>query len=712
MVLRLLVALLVLASTGLAQTQFNPDTVKAGRFDNGKMWTFDFPPVSYFEQTYGFKPTQQWLDDVRMSALRFASWCSASFVSENGLVMTNHHCARESGTSVQKAGEDFKTHGFVAASFEEERKVPNLFVDQLVKIEDITKRVQAAMDRGKSDEERVQLRTQEFDAIRKQFEQTEGWKGLQLQTITFYWGGKYSLYGFKRYNDVRLVAIPELALGFFGGDYDNFTYPRYCLDFSFFRVYGDDGKPLKTSHFFKFNPTGAKEGEPVFVVGNPGSTNRQGTTAILEYFKSTPWPTTLKRFSARSKILQDYNQSAKSDSILNEIFGLENSLKAISGMKSGLEDPYIFARRQAFEREFKAAVEKNSKLKSQSGLWDDIRKTQAEIQKNYYDAVLLAPAGLNSEAFDQANLFHSYATYLSSDPKRAEQFKQAITDFKKPGPLILEQKYLAQHFRECVEMLGPNHPYVKAINAVDIRKSSPSEFPKNMNTEKYEALAQYLIQNSRIFDSKFRGDLLEKGEKAILDSNDPLLMLARVSAKQFQEASAKNRANNARMTSLRSKLALLLFEVYGTSIPPDATFSLRIADGVVKGYDYNGTRAPYKTTFYGLYDRYQSFNKNYPWDLPAKWQNPPAELLDKPVNFVSTNDIIGGNSGSPMINQNKEVVGLIFDGNIESLPGNYIFLPETNRTVSVHAGGIVAALKYIYKSERLTNELIGSARDK
>lgn len=701
-------ALLLFISLSLGvwgQSPFNADTVKAGRFDNGKMWTFDFPPVDYFQQTYGFKPTQQWLDDVRMSALRFASWCSASFVSPDGLVMTNHHCARESGTNVQRPGEDFNNNGFVAASYDEERKVPDLYVDQLVKMEDITARVQKAMEKGTTDEEKVKARTDEFAAIRKEYADKDGWKGLQLQTITFYWGGKYSLYGFKRYNDVRLVAMPELALGFFGGDYDNFTYPRYCLDFSFFRVYGDDGKPLKTNHYFKFNPKGAQEGEPVFVVGNPGSTNRQGTVAILDYFKTTPWPTTLKRFGARSKILQEYNKTAKSDSILNEIFGFENTLKAIGGMKKGLEDPYIFARRAAFEREFKAAVDKNPKLKPQAGIWDEIKATQGEIQKNYYEAALLAPVGLNSDAYDQANLFYGYAT---AEPQRAEQMKQPLTDFKKPGPMELEKKYLAQHFRESMELLGPNHPYTQALNAVDLKKFSAKEFPKNLNMDKHELLAEYFLKNSKVFDAKFRAELMEKGPQAILESNDPLLKVARISGKHYKEAAARNQANNARMATLRSKLALLLFEVYGTSIPPDATFSLRIADGVVKGYDYNGTRAPYKTTFYGLYDRYYSFDKNYPWDLPAKWQNPPAELLDKPVNFVSTNDIIGGNSGSPMINQNKEVVGLIFDGNMESLPGNYIFLPETNRTVSVHAGGIVAGLKYIYKSDRLVNELLGS----
>jgi hypothetical protein len=582
-----------------------------------------------------------------------------------------------------------------------------LYVDQLVKIQDISDRVQKAVSKGKSDEEKVQFRNQEFDAIKKEYSGKADWKGLELQTISFYWGGKFSLYGFKRYTDVRLVAMPELALGFFGGDYDNFTYPRYCLDFSFFRVYGEDGKPLRTPYYFKFNPEGPKEGENVFVIGNPGSTNRQATTAILEYFKDRPWPTSIKRFSARSHILQKFNEKEKNDSIGNEIFGFENSLKAIGGMLAGLKDPYIMARRMAFEKEFKNEVGKNSKLKSQLRLWDDIATTQNEIKQNYYDASLLAPSGLNSDAYDLATVFHLYAAIEKNDPKRADQMKQFITDYKKPYSMELEQRFLAQHIREAFEFLAADDSYVKMLKEIGA-KAPKREYPQNVNSDEAETIASALLSGTKIYDKAFHEELLSKGEKAISASNDPMLVLGRSSSKKYETAAAKNRQLGARLTGLRSNLALLLFEVYGTAIPPDATFSLRIADGIVKGYEYNGTQAPYKTTFFGLYDRYYSFNKNYPWDLPEKWRTPPAELLDEPMNFISTNDIIGGNSGSPMINQKKEVVGLIFDGNMESLPGNYIFMPESNRTVSVHAGGIIAAMKYIYKSERIVNELVGA----
>lgn len=695
---RLLILFVTLPLFALGQTV---DTVRAGRFDNGKMWTFDFPPVDYFEKAYGFRPTQQWLDEARMSALRFANYCSASFVSADGLVMTNHHCARQSGTAVQKPGEDFNNNGFLARTLEEERPVAGLYVDQLVMIEDITARVQKATEAGKTDEEKVQKRNQEFDAIRAEYGQKEGWKGLELQTLTFYWGGKYSLYGFKRYRDVRLVMMPELAMGFFGGDYDNFTYPRYCLDFSFFRVYDETGKPMKTAHYFKFNPKGAAEGDPVFVIGNPGSTNRQATVAILDYFKDLSWPTTIKRMSARSDILQEYNSKARNDSILNVVFSFENSLKAIGGMLGGVRDPYIYSRRKAFEKDFKGAVEKNNKLKSQAGIWDEIAVTQKEI--SFYDANVFNTNGYNSKAFDLAVTFYLYAT--TTDPQRSTQLKEAIQKFKNPPITEIERKYLAQHFKEAGELLGAQDPYVKMVRGIKENQTEAIEYPKNVNTGDPQQIADALLKETKLYDKAFREELLAKGPQEILASKDPLLKVGRIAGKRFDAASTKNRATNAKLSNLRSRLALLLFEVYGTDIPPDATFSLRIADGVVKSYEYNGTLAPVHTTFFGMYDRYYSFNQQYPWNLPEKWKNPPMELLSQPVDFISTNDIIGGNSGSPMINKNREVVGLIFDGNMESLPGNYIFLPESNRTVSVHAGGILAGLKYIYKADRIVAEL-------
>lgn len=690
------VLFIALSVNTYAQAPFNPDTVKAGQFDNGKMWTFDFPPVEYFEKTYHFKPTQEWFDAVRMSALRFATWCSASFVSADGLVMTNHHCSRDVALQVQKAAENFLEDGFYAKTIEEERRITGLFVDQLIKIEDITDRVSRAFNKGKTEVERIEFRDAEFESIKNEYGQREGWDGLELQTVTLYQGARYSLYGFKRFNDVRLVMIPELELGFFGGDYDNFTYPRYCLDFTFFRVYDETGKPYKPSHYFKFNPDGIQENEPVFVIGNPGRTNRQATVAMLEFFRDVSYPTIVDLYSSRAKILHKYNETVNSDSILNVIFGFENALKAYTGRLNGLRDPYIMARRQAFENDFRRAIDKQKKsrpevrAKSPLVLWEEIAKTQDEIRKSYHEEVLFSPSrNLNSKAFDLALSMNLYAMTQSADEKRVKGLSDFLTGAYKTSDET-EFQFFNTHIKEASKYFGLNDPYVSAA----LRHGNP------------DAAARDILAKTKIYDLTFRKELLAKGAKAISQSEDPLLVLTRMAAARYESSVAKMKALNARMTALRTSLALMLYDVYGLRIPPDATFSLRIADGVVKSYNYNGTKAPVFTTFYGLYDRFYSFEGKYPWDLPDKWKNASQELMKEPINFVSTNDIIGGNSGSPIINRSREVVGLIFDSNMEGLPGDYIYLPESARSVSVHAGGIVAALRYVYKAERIADELL------
>ncbi|GAB3323870.1 S46 family peptidase [Larkinella ripae] len=719
--MRFLLTVFFLLETVLvsAQTTLNPDTVKAGPFDMGKMWTFDTPPQDYFQKTYGFTPDQKWFDEVRLASLRFADYCSASFVSANGLVMTNHHCARESGTGVQRKGEDLNSSGFFAKTFTEERKVPNLYVDQLLKIEDITTRVQATMAGGKSETEQLQLREREFATIKQEYGSQAEWKGLELQTITFYNGGRYALYGFKRYDDVRLVLMPELQLGFFGGDPDNFTYPRYALDFSFFRVY-DNGKPLKTTHFFKFNPDGIKENEPVFVTGNPGSTERLKTVAELEFDRDLKIPYILQLLRNRADALTVYNAKAKNDSIQNEIFSLENSLKAYGGQLDGLRDSYLLARKGAFEQQFKADAQRleggrgQSKLSTGSGksneaangatagapgsrfdvnlkVWDNIATNVNDLRKSFNDNTYLSPSELaRGDLLVFAHLLITYADVARQNPARAEQLK-GLLETPTLTDRALEEAYLAAHLGEARAALGNDDPYIKAA----LNGKAPKE------------AAAYLLNNTKLNDQGFINDLITKGPAAISGDNDPLLALARISVPRYQQASAAVKALSGKQTVLRSNLGRLLYEVYGTGIPPDATFSLRINDGVVKGFPYNGTVAPYQTTFAGLYDRYYSFNGKFPWSLPKRWLNPPAALLRQPMCFVSTNDIIGGNSGSPLINKNREAVGLAFDGNLESLPGSFIFVPDKNRTVSVNTGAIVASMRYIYKAERLVNELVG-----
>ncbi|QKZ15581.1 S46 family peptidase [Spirosoma sp. KUDC1026] len=700
----LLLGLLLAGTLSSASAQTSPyvtnDTVKGSPLDLGKMWTFDNPPNAFFQKTYKFNADQKWFDEARLAALRFADYCSASFVSANGLVMTNHHCARESGTAVTRKGEDLNATGFFAKTLAEERKVDGLFVDQLVKIEDITKQVQEAVAKaGTEAQAQLQAREQVFTAVKQQYGSKADWQGLELQTITFYNGGRYALYGFKRYSDVRLVFMPELQLGFFGGDPDNFTYPRYALDCSFFRVY-DNGKPLQTTHFFKFNPDGIRENEPIFVIGNPGRTERLKTVAELEFDRDLQTPATIQLIKNRSAALQAYNATAKSDSILNEIFSYENSLKAYNGQLAGLRDPALMARKVTFEQRFQADAKAKNLPAEQLNTWNAIASNTAQLRSLFRDANYLAPSERTmGELLTFANVLTQYGQLAATRPQDAERARSLVVT---PNivSMKLEEGYLAAHLTEALAGLGSDDPYVKAaLTGPDGKQQTPAQ------------AAAYLIKSSKLNDPAFVSDLAVRGG-AINSSSDPLLALARIGFQRYLTAARQARQIAQQQEVLRSQLGRMLYDVYGTAVPPDATFSLRINDGVVKGYAYNGTVAPIKTTFAGLYDRNYSFNDKAPWNLPARWKNPPAALLKEPMCFISTNDIIGGNSGSPMINKNREAVGLVFDGNIESLPGEFIFVPDANRSISVHAGGIIAAMRYIYKADRLITELLGTEAGK
>ena len=684
-----------LLGPSVAQPTAVTDSTKGGPLDLGKMWTFDNPPTDYFKKTYNFTADEKWFDESRLAALRFADYCSASFVSATGLVMTNHHCARESGTGVARKGEDLNATGFYAKTLTDERKVEGLFVDQLVKIEDITKRVQDAMTGTASGFDPLQAREQAFAVIKEEYGARSDWKGLELQMITFYNGGRYALYGFKRYTDVRLVFMPELQLGFFGGDPDNFTYPRYALDCSFFRVY-EAGKPLRTTHFFKFNTNGVRDGEPIFVIGNPGRTERLKTVAELEFDRDLQTPATIQLLRNRSDALQAYNVTVKSDSILNEIFSYENSLKAYGGQLAGLRDVNLLGRKAVFERQFKADARAKNLPADQLKTWDDIAANTTRLRGLFRDASYLAPnERTTGELLAFAGVLIQYNALLTTRPQDAAQARSLVVAPTVRNP-VLEEAYLAAHLTEAQAGLGNDDPYVKAaLTGQDGKLRSPKE------------AASYLIKNTKLTDPAFVSELATR-PGAIGSSTDPILALSRIGFPRYLEAARQARDISQKQELLRSQLGRILYAVYGTAVPPDATFSLRINDGVVKGYPYNGTQAPIITTFAGLYDRNYSFDDKAPWNLPARWKNPPAELLRQPMCFVSTNDIIGGNSGSPMINKNREAVGLVFDGNMESLPGEFIFVPDLNRSISVPAGGMVAAMRYIYKADRLVSELTGT----
>jgi len=674
----------------------NLDTVKAGKFDTGKMWTFDYPPLAYFQKEYNFRPTDEWLNKVRMSALRFANYCSASFVSADGLVMTNHHCGRESVAKVTKPGEDLFDNGFYAKTLADERPVPGLYVDQLVLIKDVTNEIQAAIDKGKTPEEKVANRKKAMQDLEKK-EKKE--TGLRIQIVTLYNGGKYSLYGYKRYTDVRLVFSPEASLGYFGGDYDNFTYPRYDLDCNFFRVY-ENGKPLHTENYFHWSPSGAEPGEPVFVVGNPGHTDRLKTVAQLEYMRDVQYPRTLDLLNELVNIYtrEIDNHPERKDELQNRLFGLSNSLKAYTGMLKGLRDPILMQKKIDFEKKFQDAVHTNPELNSKYGdLWNKIAGIENQLR------------GISDEYFAmQIN------PYISSQYIMEAQDVVDLADQLKLPESQRELSYKGTELDSTINDLIPAHlnsDLNKALLKDEVSRyynylNDKSLVEKITGNQTGEAAANYMIGNTVLNNLDKLKALIKQGPDAILNSSDPFIYFIVHTRAKKAEMQNKISEITSQGETYSQELGKALFDVYGTSIPPDATFTLRISDGVVKGFPYNGTIAPPFTTFYGLYNRYYSFGKKYPWNLPKRWQNPPSDFsLETPMDFVSTNDIIGGNSGSPVINEKAQIVGLAFDGNIQSLPGDFIFTTDENRCVAVHSAGMMEAIKDMYKATRLSDEL-------
>jgi Peptidase S46 len=681
------------------------DTVKAGRFDTGRMWTFEYPPLNYFKETYGFSPSQKWLDDVRMSALRFATYCSASFVSANGLIMTCDHCARESVSEVEKKRENLIKNGFYAKTLNDERKVPGLFVDQLVLIKDVTDSVKDAEKSGTTEIEKDSLGEEEISEI----EQSESKKtGLIMQVVSLYSGARYSLYGYKRYTDVRLVFVPEDVIGFFGGDYDNFTYPRYDLDLAFFRVYSDSGKPLNTDHYLKWSENGAAAGEPIFVAGSAEETNRLKTVAQLKYLRDVVYPRNIlfcKNYMVLYKKMMDLNPPNK-DELQDEYLDFSNSLKAYTGMLRGLRNPVLLQKKIDFENKFKAAVKANPTLENKYGdLWNQIAENRraSAINSNRMFAYNLDPMQ-SSDYFVMAHKVVEIANQLElPEDKRDSSYRGNELDstideiYPANFDTAYNRKLLADQLNDMLNYAGKDDPVLERVAG-------------GLNAS---AAANYMVKNSIFTSEQNIKNLVSQGPAKILSSNDPFIYFIVHTENVDDSLENEHDELGTENTLLSKRLGEALFDVYGTSIPPDGTFTLRISDGVIKGFPYNGTIAPPFTTFYGLYDRYYSFDEKYPWSLPDKWKNPPADFdLSVPVNFVSTNDIVGGNSGSPVINEKAEIVGLAFDGNIQSLPGDFIFDTTQNRMVGVDSRGIIEALKYIYKANGLFDELLNGKMDK
>ena len=522
---------------------------------------------------------------------------------------------------------------------------------------------------------------------------------LRCDVTSLYNGARYSSYCYRRYDDVRLVFVPETQIGYFGGDYDNFTYPRYDLDVSFFRVYGPDGQPLKPQDYLSWSDSGAAEGMPVFVIGNPGSTSRLNTVAQLEYRRDLQSPYTIRMLDSRAKILEMYmsHHPDQHDKYINDYFGYTNSLKAYRGELKGLRTPDLMARKVSFEKKFKAAVRADTALNRQYGtLWDEIAKLRSQIQQVAPRLNALNQGGsLRSQTLGTALGLIQYAQAASSGmvpDSTLQSFRKELQSTRINRDL--DAHILAAQFQDAVDLLGANDPFVHDA----LQGKTP------------EDAAQALVSASVLPDSaKLLGVIANPAQ--VSTSTDPAIKLMRATLPRLRAAYQEYQRLSDAEDLRTSRLARALFDVYGSSIPPDATFTLRLADGVVKGYEYNGTIAPVFTTFYGLYNRHYGHAGQADWALPARWLKPPADFnLATPLDFVATNDIIGGNSGSPVINTAGQIVGLIFDGNIESLPGDFIYTTETNRAVAVHSAGIMEALRHLYRADRIVSELEAARR--
>ena len=660
----------------------------------GTMWTFDAPPLDYWKTRYNFTPDQAWLDHVRLSAIRLPG-CSASFVSPDGLVMTNHHCGRACTAAASPPDTDYMKTGFVAPTTASEKKCPMLYVDQLTGIEDVTARIQSTMTATTAADQ-----VKQRDATIASIEQQCSTGGIRCQVVPLYQGGVYSLYKYRRYSDLRLVFAPEEAIAFFGGDPDNFTYPRYDIDVTLLRVY-ENGQPFHPQDYLKWSASGAAQNEVVFVVGNPGGTGRLNTTAQMQYLRDVAYPASLDQYKRTIRIYQ--NLSAQSDALSrrynNALFSAQNSFKAITGYEAGLTNSRYMAATSAFEKEVRARIAADPKLAAQyGGTWSAIAAAEDSLQKvavtaRYYQ-LSGATAGNLAVALVRLPQQEALPDSLRLPVYRGASLARVKAQLM--GNIPIDTAYdnanLAAWLTAAQQQLGPNDPVLTSVLA----GRTPQQ------------AANALLSSTKVGDVAFRTALVNGGLAAVQSSTDPLIVAARNVEKYSLPLANRVARWNDVISANAEKVGRAIYAAYGKSLPPDATFTLRISDGVVAGYPYNGTIAPYKTTFYGMYGHSADFDNKPPFNLPQRWLDKKSSLnLSTPLDFVSTNDIIGGNSGSPVINRNGEVVGLVFDGNIESVSNRFFFSDDVMRAVSVHSMAIPEAIRNVFGAGALADELEG-----
>jgi len=665
------------------------------------MWLFNAFPKDRVQAHYGFVPTQVWLDHVRMSSVRFNNGGSGSFVSADGLAFTNHHVGADCIQKLSKEGTDFMKTGFYAKTQAEEAKCPDLELNVLMAIDDVSAKVKAASTASMSAAEAGQAQRGAMSAIEKECAASTG---MRCDLVTLYSGEVFHLYQYKKYTDVRLVFAPEFQAAFFGGDPDNFTYPRYDLDTSFFRIYEND-KPVHLTHYLNWSKTGVKQGDLIFVSGHPGNTDRLKTVAQMQFLRDVDYPSRLANYKRRIALFQKFSaESAENARIAQEdIFGYQNSQKAITGYFEGLRDEAAMSQKETAEKE----QEKQYMAKHPQGPnpWEEIA-TAMKADREIYKPVLYTDRlrGFNSELAQYARwIVRAADEKAKANGERLREFRDsALPSLEQrlfsTAPIYKTFEYvtLADSLAQMQEALGANDSAVKAA----LGGKSPDE------------VAKAAIDGTKLDDVAARKQLYEGGKSAVDASTDPMIVLlrnvepiARSYRKRYDdEVDAVERRDGATIAKAR-------FEQSGFTQPPDATFTLRLSYGAVKGYDENGKKIPYFTDMAGAFQHAEEHGNKPPYDLAPSWPKMKSKVnLFTPLNFVSTPDIIGGNSGSPTINKEGEVVGIIFDGNIQSLVWNFFFDERQGRAVSVDARGIIEALRNIYGANTLADELTGPVK--
>lgn len=667
------------------------------------MWLFNNPPLKRIKQQFGFEPDAKWLEHVQKSSVRFNSGGSGSFVSPNGLVMTNHHVGADALQKMSKpGGTNYLAEGFYAKSSAEEVPCVDLELNVLMSIEPVTDRVNAAIKPDMSADQAMLARRKVIAEIEKEsHDKTK----LRSNVVTLYQGGEYHLYCFKKYTDVRLVFAPEQQIAFYGGDPDNFEYPRFDLDMCFFRVY-EDGKPVHPEHYLKWSPEGSAENELIFVSGHPGKTDRMNTVAELAYLRDRQYPTLLARLKRLEVMYIAWSARSEENArrARDDLFSVQNSRKARDGGLAGLMDPAIMGRKRADEKKLRDAVAANPKLKDAADAWDRIAKA-VERQKSIARELNMLEGG---QGF-HSQLFGIGRTLLRAGEERPKPNGERLPEYRQSNlesltfalfseePIYddLEILKLTDSLTYLAEQFGGDHPTVQKVLA--------GKSPENRAVE--------LISKTKLKDVSTRKKLWEGGKDAVEASGDPMIALAKLID---ADARALRKIKESEIDEVKqqaySQIAKAKYAVEGPNTYPDATFTLRLSFGSVKGYEEGGKQVPAFTDFAGLYGRSAEHHNQPPYDLPKRWLDRKGKLdLKTKFNFVSTADIIGGNSGSPVVNKNGEVVGLIFDGNIQSLVLDFIYTEDQSRALAVDSRGMIEALRKVYDAEQLANELTGAS---